>query len=963
MSEHAFSTVYSYGGGEALQHIFNALAMFFNNDVFESFVTIAIVLSFLFMVVHLLLEHKNPRIYLGWFIRYLVIFAVILQPKSIVPNGLGTMHIRDVITNKAYKVDNLPPGLVIPAALFSSIGYDLTRVFETVFSMPDTNYLPYHKYGTMFGAFIMSEMRNFRIQDPIFRENIESYISNCMMYDVMIGKKYDIQDLKASNNIWQLIEQNASNLRMFNYRNPGKGGRELVTCRVGIGRLASFFNNEPTLLSKKFATMAQTASESKAAIGRGIVNAIDLSLKSYGNLNETGTGSDQLRQILLINAFKDEPSKYGRIRAIQAQNTTWGFLGELSQMALPILHAIFQALIYGAFPIVILLAFFSKKLKILGTYFEMMLWLEIWPLLFAILNLLISVFARHSFNKDGITIGSIENIVSVQGAYAAAASSMGMLVPVLSYMIMKSGVSSFVHIAGQVMGATQHGVNTAAHEVISGNRTLDHVSVGDKSFNNVHGNKFDTSGGYVTGQMRKTLSDGRIQSDFLSQPDGEDRIYQGGAGITTSTGNFTVNKGQMLQDSVNQSITKEESVVAGLSKDVSTSQQDRHSKALEFYDAYMNSQSRGQNYDIGSSLKSSDTANTISRDAHAVSEDFGYQERQLSSHTIDGGIGGSVAANLKLGPFGAGTGGQEGKGLFGKKWLSGDISGGIAGTGGYKYTGSSSSEDTQSAKEDRTLSVNKEYTDLDERAINLAQNTHFGDSQMHEKKLAENLLHSNEEYTQKHEALSMHQNKLESMRELRDQLASVHIRGDDNAYGEFLEYVATRSNPILPNRELGEKRALRIIEGGGSERDQYMQDFAERHMPQQMWRGNKSFSDEATERRKLAKTQSQHIDAQAPNVDLGSAKQTLSNQAQVHQGKDVNISEGQEQYENYKHTMDQKITKQHSGFSASNEKLQDKVDTKETIKRDGLINASITKRFAGKQNPYFDERKDDDEND
>ncbi|MDJ1305536.1 MAG: conjugal transfer protein TraG N-terminal domain-containing protein [Candidatus Midichloria sp.] len=135
-----------------------------------------------------------------------------------------TIHIRDVVTNKAYKVDNLPPGLVTPAAFISGFGFTITKAFETVFSEVDSNYLPYHKYGTMFGAQVMSEFRNFTIQDPVFAENMESYISNCVAYGVMIGRKYDISELERTNNVWELMSHNASSLRMFNYRNGNKGG-------------------------------------------------------------------------------------------------------------------------------------------------------------------------------------------------------------------------------------------------------------------------------------------------------------------------------------------------------------------------------------------------------------------------------------------------------------------------------------------------------------------------------------------------------------------------------------------------------------------------------------------------------------------------------------------------------------------------------------------------------------------
>ena len=778
------------------------------------------------------------------------------------------------------------------------------------------------------------------------------------MYDVMIGKKYDIQDLRASGNIWELLEQNASSLRMFNYRSPSKGGRELVTCKVGITKLGSFFSSEVSLLSKKFSDIANVASENKASLGAGIVNALELSSQFYGNLSGT-SGADQLKQVLIINAFKNVPARYGHTRAVQEQNTTWKFLGEMSQMTLPILHAIFQALLYGAFPIVILLAFFSKHLRILGTYFEMLLWLEIWPLLFAILNLIVSVFARHSYSRADISIESIDHIVSIQGSYALAASSMGMLVPVLSYMILKTGASSFVHIAGQVMGATQAGASTASHEAITGNRSLDHISTGDRSFNNIHGNKTNIAGDYTSGYMRQTLSDGRLQTDFLNQPSGSDRIYQGGAGITSSTGNFSTHTSQMQQDNINKSIQHEESVVAGLSKDASQSTQHRHSKAVEWANVRAANQSKGQNYDIGSSLRSSISSHIASKDAHALSEDYGYQQRQNASHALEGGFTGNLGANLTVGSSGSGAGSGTGaSGLFGMQKLSGNLAGGISGSGGYKFTGTSSSEDIQGLKEDKSITLSKEDMELDEKAVNLAKNTHYGDSESEEKRLAENLIRADEEYQQKHAALTLHQNKLESMRHMRDQLSSVSVRGDENVYDKFLHYVASRPDPRFDHTKIGEKRALQIIENGGAQRDKYLQDFTNANMPEQMWRDNREFDNEHNRRWKALTTdQTDKINAQDVNVDLTREKEVMAAKDKELRTKNVDTSEEQKQYEERMRQLDQKMMHRKEALEKNSAALRGKVDVKEEER--GNVASKWLK--VGGPNPYFKKDIKDDE--
>jgi len=505
------STVYTYGAGKVLFYIFNAIAMLFNGSFMSSLMNLMLMMALLWAGIKSGINRDSHKEYVKWFMSYLFILLVLIQPPNLFKNGGMTIHIRDIVTNKAFKVDNLPPGLVIPISIISGLGYSTTQSFETVFSTVDNNYLPYHKYGTMFGAQVISEFRNFTIQDPVFAENMESYISNCIAYDVMIGRKYDIFELERTNNVWKLISDNASNLRMFNYRNSNNGGRELLTCKAGIPKLEAHFAPESGFLSKRFPIFSSHGTVS-ATTNTGIINAIKVSTDFYGN-NKI-SASDQLKQLLITNAFKTVPASYGKIKAVQNQNSAWALTGELAQTTLPILHAIFQSLIYAIFPIMVAMLFFSEKFQILKTYFEMVLWIELWPMLFAILNLAVSVFAQESGTVEDITIGNINNIVSAQSSYALCAASLGLMVPTIAYMLAKGGVSSFVHMAGGLLSSSASGVNSAVGEITTGNMSLDNINVGNRSYNNTSANKHNTSGEIINGFMKRTTSDGAIQTDF-----------------------------------------------------------------------------------------------------------------------------------------------------------------------------------------------------------------------------------------------------------------------------------------------------------------------------------------------------------------------------------------------------------------------------------------------------------------
>ena len=172
MGIEAISTVYSYGGGKILNQTFNAISMLFNSGVVSTLLDISLIMGFIWVGIKMGLKNDAYKETLRWLFCYLFVVIFLVHPASVFRTSGMTMHVRDVVTGKAYKIDHVPPGLVIPASLLSSIGFSMTKSFETVFSTVDDNYMPYHQYGMMFGARVISEMRNMTIQDGVFMENI-----------------------------------------------------------------------------------------------------------------------------------------------------------------------------------------------------------------------------------------------------------------------------------------------------------------------------------------------------------------------------------------------------------------------------------------------------------------------------------------------------------------------------------------------------------------------------------------------------------------------------------------------------------------------------------------------------------------------------------------------------------------------------------------------------------------------
>jgi conjugal transfer mating pair stabilization protein TraG len=160
-----------------------------------------------------------------WIVSFMLFYNVMFLPKA-------TVIIHDPLNvNKPYdSVKNVPFALAVFAGLSSQIGKNLTEQMEAAFSLPD--YLPYHKHGMLFGSKLISMSTNMKIQDEDFASSINSFMKQCVFYDLLLHR-YSLDELKKSKDIWSfLTEENlVSQARSFAIID----GREqsIVTCRSG----------------------------------------------------------------------------------------------------------------------------------------------------------------------------------------------------------------------------------------------------------------------------------------------------------------------------------------------------------------------------------------------------------------------------------------------------------------------------------------------------------------------------------------------------------------------------------------------------------------------------------------------------------------------------------------------------------------------------------------------------------
>jgi len=160
------ATIYSYGGGEVLSLVFNAIAAIFGHNEFKAALYIAALL-FGFWVLISSVAKNTAVVPFQWMFWFWIITNCILYPKI-------NVLIYDPITKHEQKVDNVPLILGEFASIVSGLGHGLTKLFETSFSL--SNYQRYGQHGSVFASKILKNLGKYRIHDGTLKENMERFI-------------------------------------------------------------------------------------------------------------------------------------------------------------------------------------------------------------------------------------------------------------------------------------------------------------------------------------------------------------------------------------------------------------------------------------------------------------------------------------------------------------------------------------------------------------------------------------------------------------------------------------------------------------------------------------------------------------------------------------------------------------------------------------------------------------------
>ena len=637
----------------------NAVAAFCASPGFSVALHVGNVIGVLITII-CYLKKTDPVILFKWAIAYVLMTKIFLG----ITTSVAIVNTSDQSIAPSI-VDNVPIGIAYPAHLISTMGYGFTSDFETVFSLP--NEVTYSKTGMLFGSNLFRLSLGSQIDDPEIMRNMNGFIRSCVVGDILINHKYSFNDLLNSKDIWATMTQKPSQIRGM-YING-----QFKTCKEGAQVLTDSINGyakdyAPLHLAK---FIPSNNAYSKAALNSMLTNSYNYFKASSDSATEI------LRQNIAINAFRSGIKNYaaeaGSVAAManisntMAMNNTrmaWATSQHIGVETLPLMQTVLFLLLVCLFPVIAVVAiipgFGSGVIK---NYFFSLVWLQSWPMMYAILNMAMNFYVQPSGDTP-VTLSNINLLAQQHSDIQGIAGYLVLAIPFLSLGIVK-GMAFTFNNAAQYLGGMMHSIaQSSAGSVAMGNYSMGNISTANATSNTLSANKYDSNFSSMEGMETLQMGNGTT----ISVTPMGDSIYHVGPGMS------------QLAVSMNAS----QNAVSSLSHQIGSSMSSAFNSSKSFSDSVAHAHAHGDTSNLGVNSQVSDAIETMEDVTHRYAETHDISDQAAWNKFSEASSGLSLSGSFT-------------KGLRG-------IEGGVSGNAGISGRLQSMSSDSYMSKLDNNIS-------------------------------------------------------------------------------------------------------------------------------------------------------------------------------------------------------------------------------------------------------------------
>ena len=523
--------VYAYWNTDELAATFNAIAAITNSGDFLGLLKTLILIGVLSIAITVLAGRGHLEELWKWFFMVAIFQFMMMVPKAdvIIVDRTGTAPTQTV--------GNVPLGLASFAHVTSKIGDWLTTGFETVFALPSD--IQFRNSGSLFGHRVLQERIAAKSGQPILTGNFFEFYRECVTPEIIAGT-VNMNELIKSNDIWSYLGGKTNPSLLVTIRDTADPTSiSTVGCTAAYATITAQLAAEATaqqglLGLKMYPGMAPALSNSAIAGS--------LASSTQYLLGLTSAASDSLRQAIVMNAVIDASytvptqlgdaasaaTNYAQAAAIRQTSDSYKAMAKVAEGTMPKVRNAIELIQYAVFPIILLLTVVAGHhgLSVLKMYAGSLIWIQLWPPLYAIMNFLMTFQAQKSLTSATNGLGeALVNYSYLNNAVVSDQAIAGMLVlsiPVIAAKLTQWGAHGVESVGSSF---APRGAEKTAEALAQGNITQGSATIDSQSYNNLNGGHFDNRPTVRTGGSDVSQHGGY---SVFTAPDGTQTLDAGG---------------------------------------------------------------------------------------------------------------------------------------------------------------------------------------------------------------------------------------------------------------------------------------------------------------------------------------------------------------------------------------------------------------------------------------------------
>lgn len=634
--------IISYGGGNLIQQVLNAVAMFFGSGDYLFTMKIVATMAALAVLVQAAFSGRLPD--LKWFLVIIFVYMFAFLPKV-------TVTITDTVertpgfpfsTPTVRVVSNVPIGLAFVASFTSHMKDYFTKGIETAFSLP--NEMSFRTAGPLFAQGIAETSMSAAPKNPATVASLSNFWRDCVFFDIALGF-YSMDQVAKADDLMQFLQANVNSNRFYQHINSD-GGQVMVACRDSIatgGYLYQALEAEKTEQAQwvswanNLATKPSSSTNS-AYLASG-ASAMPVAMSYLTGMSVTS--SRMLGQTILANSFanglttfasqagaQEVMQSYAAAKAEAERSVTFSTLGKISGRMLPLMNIIAEALIYAVFPIVALFMLWPGGHKAAGAYAMALIWIALWAPMYAIVHFLTAYYSS-------ISVGSAAQICdatntcqahlnmytmrSMKEAFANAAAISGYfaaLVPYLAYMVVSRSGAMMAGTVGRLLDGYAQPVSHAAAEASAGN-----VSMGSMNYENQSAFQHNTAPAQSSGYL--TESNGR-NTHVESQHIGIDQL-------NLSRGAYSMNASANVQSQIAREQSEATKITESTQASYAEANANRFNALVSAENSVSHSTGTGVGHGMDKKAGESEALSSVAQQAQSYAEKHGVKAEYMTA--------------------------------------------------------------------------------------------------------------------------------------------------------------------------------------------------------------------------------------------------------------------------------------------------------------------------------------------